>query len=214
MLLEPYNWSVVILGAWNRAILTPRGTKEILFPDAELKDIEIAIPVDSAGPCRVTIHGVTVMAHGGRLAIETRENRLSALHEARQLGAKALEELPRTPVTAAGFNIKVKTDKLKNTYKTLLEAFPTPELESESVVKERLAKQSLCFREGFLNVLVREVLNQEYYIELNFHCDSKDPLALRSWLDIDSDILTKTVADMLDQIVDATPENIRDALCH
>ena len=45
MPLEPYDWNVVLLGHWNRAILTPQGISERLFQLLSETEIGIEVPM-------------------------------------------------------------------------------------------------------------------------------------------------------------------------
>ena len=54
MLLEPGDWNVVIVGHWNRAILTPQGIATRLLQLPPETEIGIEVPMDAIGPYRVS----------------------------------------------------------------------------------------------------------------------------------------------------------------
>jgi hypothetical protein len=53
MALSPERWSVVIIGRWNRAILTPAGIAKRVFGEPETKLMDVEVPLDGLSPYRV-----------------------------------------------------------------------------------------------------------------------------------------------------------------
>src|SRR5262245_33422873 len=108
MPLEPFDWNVVVLGHWNRAILTPQGIASRLFQIPSETEIGIEVPMDAIGPFRVSHDNLTVMAGGGRLTVEARENNFPSLERAMRVARRGIVSLPETPLLAAGFNIRAR----------------------------------------------------------------------------------------------------------
>jgi hypothetical protein len=108
MPLEPYDWNVVVLGHWNRAILTPQGIAERLFQLPSETEIGIEVPMDAIGPFRVSHGHLTVMVTGAQLMVETEENTFPGLERAMRVARRGMESLPETPVAAAGFNVRAQ----------------------------------------------------------------------------------------------------------
>ncbi|MBY0522907.1 MAG: hypothetical protein K2R98_05895 [Gemmataceae bacterium] len=108
MPLEPYDWNVVVLGHWNRAILTPQGIASRLFQVPSETEIGIEVPMDAIGPFRVSHRDLTVIVEGGRLMVEARENNFPSLERAMRVARRGMESLPETPVMAAGLNIRAQ----------------------------------------------------------------------------------------------------------
>src|SRR5437016_1158114 len=108
MPLEAYDWNVMVLGRWNRAILTPQGIASRLFQLPPETEIGIEVPMDAIGPFRVSHEDLTVMVGGSHLMVEARENDLPSLERALRVARRAMESLPETPVVAAGFNIRAQ----------------------------------------------------------------------------------------------------------
>lgn len=106
MPLVPANWNVVVLGAWNRAILTPNGIATRLFELPDGSPVEIEIAVDTIGPVRVGHAGLVVMVSSAHLIVELQENNFPTLERGMALAARAVEKLPETPFFAAGFNVR------------------------------------------------------------------------------------------------------------
>src|SRR6266478_1019531 len=108
MPLEPYDWNVVVLGRWNRAILTPNGIASRLFELPPETEIGIEVPMDAIGPFLVSHGDLTVMVGGAQLMVQATENNFSSLERAMRVARRAMEKLPETPVVAAGFNIRAQ----------------------------------------------------------------------------------------------------------
>jgi hypothetical protein len=106
MPLEPCDWNVVVLGRWNRAILTPNGIASRLFQLPPETEIGIEVPMDAIGPYRVSHGDLTVMVGNSQLWIDARENNFPSLERAMRVARRAMESLPETPVIAAGYNIR------------------------------------------------------------------------------------------------------------
>lgn len=122
MPLEPYDWNVVVLGHWNRAILTPIGIAERLFQLPSETEIGIEVPMDAIGPFRVSHGDLTVMVAGGRLMVEARENNFQSLERAMRVAHRAMERLPETPVRAVGFNVRAQGSGEEGELGSLIEA--------------------------------------------------------------------------------------------
>ncbi len=102
----PSHWNVVILGSWNRAILTPKGIAKRLFCLEADTPVEVHIPIDVLAPYHVRYDSLTVIASSSRLVIETGLPNLEQLEKAKLLGRTAIKALPETPFLGAGINLK------------------------------------------------------------------------------------------------------------
>jgi hypothetical protein len=122
MPLDPYDWNVVILGRWNRAILTPSGIATRLFHLPPNSEIAIEVPMDAIGPFRVSHRGLTVMVTNAQLVVEARDNSFQSLGLAMEVANRAMEDLPHTPVGAAGLNIRTQGTGTDQHLRTLIAA--------------------------------------------------------------------------------------------
>jgi hypothetical protein len=95
---------VIVVGRWNRAILTPLWIGQKLLGVEEGQEIQLQVPMDGSGPYRVSHAGLAVMADQNRLQIDVERNNFAELERAIIAVRKAMEELPLTPVAAAGIN--------------------------------------------------------------------------------------------------------------
>jgi hypothetical protein len=106
MPLDPGDWNVVVLGRWNRAILTPQGIATRLLQLPPETEIGIAVPMDALGPYRVSHGDLVIMVSSAQLIVEATENNFPSLQRAMRIAQRAMHSLPETPVSAAGFNIR------------------------------------------------------------------------------------------------------------
>jgi len=211
--LEPFNWDVVIVGQWNKAILTPNGIAKRLFKLPEGTGIEVAIPVNLFGPPQIKYDGIVVRVEDQRLVIGTEKPSYESLSRAMQTGCNALKDLPKTPVIAVGFNVRFKVsdppskfDKIAQT--SLDTDLSDAEYEIVSIGLTRKVRiKGGIFEEGVLNLLVHKEENSPIRIELNFHRDSNSVTDLTKWLDISKADLEKEVGQILNNI-SLNPEEI------
>ena len=112
MPLEPENWNVTVVGRWNRAIYTPQGIASRLFKLPENTETEIAVevPFDATGPLRVNISDLFVMVDSRRLVVQPETPTFEDLQRALEIAKTAMLDLPHTPFTAAGWNIRYSAD--------------------------------------------------------------------------------------------------------
>jgi hypothetical protein len=206
MELEPFNWDVVIVGYWNRAILTPNGVAQRLFELPTGSGIEVFIPIDSLESHKVKHGGIIVKVDDRQIVIETEKPGYEAMSKAMQVGCRALQKLPETPVLAAGFNIRYKISNvplpIDEITSSLLDA-KLSDIECEIISrglgrKVRLKDES--FKKGILNLSITKNEDSSIKIELNFHRDSKSTKDLSEWLTVPIGDIQKQVDSVIRQI--------------
>src|SRR4051812_42213395 len=108
MPLEPGDWNVVVVGRWNRSILTPQGIASRLLQLPPGTEVGIEVPMDAIWPYRVSYGDLVIMVSEQQLIVEAAENSFPSLQRAMRVVYRAMQNLPETPVFAAGFNIRCK----------------------------------------------------------------------------------------------------------
>jgi hypothetical protein len=206
MELEAFSWNVVIVGYWNRAILTPKGVAQRLFELPEGSGIEVFIPVDLLESHKVKHGGIIVKVDDRQLFIETETPSYETINRAMQIGCRALQKLPETPVLAAGFNIRYKIKEcpsfLDEITASSLDAKLSDigcEIVSKALVRRVHLKDDLL-KKGILTLSVQKDEKGAIKIELNFHRDSKLTKDLIEWLSISAENLEEQVSSVLSQI--------------
>jgi len=106
MPLAPIDWNVIVAGWWNRAILTPLGIVTRVFGQPAGTQIALLVPANLVAPVQVGLGGLKVMVDRTSLTIALDINDYRSLEGAMERAARAIQELPETPLIAAGFNIR------------------------------------------------------------------------------------------------------------
>lgn len=219
MTFEPFSWDVVIIGHWNRAILTPNGIAKRLFKLPEGTGIEVSIPVNLFGPFQVKHDGIIVRVEAQRIVIDTENPSYKALNRAMLTACNALKDLPETPVFAAGFNIRYKVHaqdqplELDNITQTSLDTDLSDagyEIISRGLTR-RIRIKGDIFQKGVLNLLVLKEENSTVRIELNFHRDSNTVADLIEWLEVSEEDLEQRISEILKNVPSLELEEIADA---
>lgn len=183
MAVEAFDWNVVVVGYWNPAILTPGGIGKRLFDLEKGTPIAVEIPLDGLAPYRVKHEGLTVTAELGKLALVADIPSLANLDRARKLAAKAITDLPETPLTACGFNIRVRftdaPEKLLTGTKAALDDWLS---DANFTIASRATLRSIDFKGGALNLAIRQISDTQTHLELNFDRQSGEAAALSEWL--------------------------------
>jgi hypothetical protein len=183
MSVEPSTWNAVVIGAWNRAILTPDGVRRRLFQLPEGTPIELEVAVDLPGSFRVGHDGLLVIPATGRLEVAARAASLDAIQRACVLCQRALTSLPETPVSAAGVNIRYRLTEIPDAVLDLVRA-PLDEALSDAgyEVTASMLRRSVALPPGVVNIEVSQAQAGGGTLEFNFHRESTTPSELREWL--------------------------------
>lgn len=182
MQFVPFDWSVVVAGAWNRAILTPQGIGTRLFKlPEETATIQVEIPIDAIGPYRVQHEGLVVVAARGRLIIEPKICTYSELRRAMDIAKIAIEDLPKTPLAAAGINLKYKSTESPVHLKTLLDNEWDTDLSDKGFeISSKSIARSLVWNESKINLTITETTDVQ--INLNVEKRSTNQQDHMTWL--------------------------------
>ncbi len=184
MTIVTNDWSVVVVGHWNRAILTPAGIAKRLFGLDGSVPLEVLIPLDEYGPYQVKHQNVIVVAGSDRLVLQAVPCKFSSLNEAKTIAASALHQLPHTPFFAAGLNLGFETVESIGELESLMSHPGDGALSDCFTIKRRQIKRTVDW--GGESVVNIEVLNEEdkFKIKINFELRSKDDEKLSNFLNI------------------------------
>jgi hypothetical protein len=185
MSLEAYDWSVIVAGRWNRAILTPQGIAARLFGLNRDTPIEVEVPIDSLGPYRVSHDGLTVMATGVHLVVEPEHDAYSDLERAMRIGRTAVERLPETPLAAVGINVRYRTSDPGPGLQDLIAQTWDADLSDQLFrIRSRSVGRSIEWNEGQINIVVAAESGQ-YQIQFNIERRSELQADHIAWLNRD-----------------------------
>ncbi len=202
MAIEPLNWNVVVAGYWNPAILTPSGIALRLFGLEKGTPILVELPLEALAPTRVRHEGLTVTAEMGRLAVNADRATYGLLDRARQVAAKAIEDLPVTPLSAAGYNVRFRMSDPPDDLLTAMECGIDNSLSDAGFsIDARSLRRSLKLSPGIVNLSIEQE-KEEVMVEFNFHCQSSDHKELVAWMQwpIDKirDIVSRTFKEVFE----------------
>ena len=182
--LKPIGWNAVVIGKWNPAILTPKGIAEQLFQKPADFPIEVLVPLNVVGPFKVRIEGLLVSADFERLTIDCEKSDWEFLEKGRRYCCQAIEALPKTPVTAAGFNVRYELEDPPEDFIEIL-AVPLDSRLSDNGLEivRRETRRSFSWEKGTINLHVEKPKADNYRILMNFHKESINIKELKEWLD-------------------------------
>lgn len=199
MSFKPTDWSVIIVGRWNQAILTPAGIAKYLFKVQDPKTLEIAVPMDGISPYQVKSpnSAIVVTTEINLLRIHLLVKDYDTLCDAMKIGVNALESLPETPVTAAGFNVKFRSSDYDSSQISLVSSDIDGILSDLSYrILSRTINRSLEYNGGKLNLVIT-ITDSGFDVTFNFHRDSKDLTDLVQWLQTTKEEIEPKVIEIL-----------------
>lgn len=181
---RPNNWNVVILGAWNQAILTPDWVSKNMFVTPEGTAVEVQVALDRVAPIRIKHGAVTVSPGPDRLVASCGTSDEPSLEEAANVLRRALSELPRTPVLAAGVNRRYMFDPIPAELGDLVRSTLSGRLEGEGrEANAHNMKVRVPWAGGNLNLeLTLDETKLAGAVSLNYELVSTDGPDLSAWL--------------------------------
>jgi len=198
MPINPSDWNVVVVGKWNRAILTPAGIARRLFQLPSGTPVQVAVPLDVLAPFAVTHGGIMVTASNERLVLTATEPEYEVLDRARIAAVNAIRSLPETPLIAAGVNIRhTATDE---TGLSAILQHPSDDRLSDDglVIVERSHKRTIAWNEGVVNISLQTQAETPTRIEFNFSLSSTIADELVAWLDRPIAEITQTSNNLIE----------------
>lgn len=212
MNIEASDWSVVIAGYWNQAILTPAGIAYRLFKKPKENPVQVEIPLDGIAPYRVRDGSIIVMAQPKRLHIITDPPNYENLQRALQIASIALTELPETPVIAAGFNILYRIDDMPEIILRYISSEIDEALSDEAYqITTRVLKRSITWLQGKLNLEIKYDEDGLGVISLNFERQSDEIKDLVEWVNTPIEEIRNTTHLILKKVLMLSTEEVKYA---
>jgi hypothetical protein len=199
MQVKRAGWSVIIVGRWNKAILTPAGICERVFGLDTPSELEVAVPLDGVSPYRVRHpdHRLVVMVDENRLRLELQKTDYETLAYAMERGVFVMKKLPETPFAAAGFNVDFGSSEVGAESGKIVAANVDAVLAGLARdVESRRVTRSLVFKEGRLNLMMA-VEGEQFSLSCNFHRGSGKSAELQEWLQTPASEVEQTVSQVL-----------------
>lgn len=193
--MTPFDWNIIVIGAWNTAILTPAGIQKRIFEIPNSTPIAVEVPLHARGHIRVRHNGMIVVPAEQSLTIQPEKSGYQELEQASEYAKRAIKSLPETPYVAAGVNFRFKFEKFEP---SVISRFGTE-------MDDLLGDEGQEITSSFIRKTTSQdpgVLNLEVdlfhdtgkgSVLFNFHRDSADPDELCSWLDLQCEFKEKMV---------------------
>ena len=200
MASEPFNWNVVVLGAWNTAILSPDGVRKRLFQLPAGTPVDLQVAIDRPGHLRISHKGVMVIPTPSLLEVIATDGTGTGLTRAADICQRAIIELPETPVTAAGVNIRYRFEELPD---DVLAQVAAPLDDALALAEREIVNSSttrtIKFDDGVVNLTVSCAPAGTGTVEFNFHRDSGEAEELSRWIRRTADFVggAKTLAEVI-----------------
>lgn len=102
--------TLVIIGAWNRAIFSQDWVMKNLLPDA--KNVKIEYPINGIGSLRFSTEEISFFIFGERLIFKALNSKEQTYRTIISIARQLLRLLSHTPISALGINFVYKTDPL------------------------------------------------------------------------------------------------------
>jgi hypothetical protein len=207
MNLNPFDWNVVIVGYWNRAILTPAGIGRRLFGLEEGTPVLVEVPMDGLGPHRVKYSDLTVTAETGRLVVHADIPKYDLLDRARKAAILAMKSLPETPLIAAGFNVRVRIkDPSDELLTSLTSGLDNALSDAGFEIYSRSLRRKLKFKDGTLNLDVEE--GDDFRVIFNFDRQSSKKEDLIAWLQLPIAEIEDVVSSVFEKVLRTKLEGV------
>jgi len=209
---KPFTWNVIIIGAWNRAILTPNGISKRLLKLTDKTPVQVAVAMDGLAPCKIKHNQLIVMVDDNLLEIATEDTDFTTMAKAMEIGRNALESLPETPIVAGGYNIRYKFDSIED---EILDLIKTPIdsalSKAQYTFTTRQIKRTIVFGKGLINLTLSYNSNKgTTSVEFNFHCNSKKHAELIEWFSIKEADLKETISNLMSKVIGVNMEEIKN----
>ncbi|MHB1034347.1 MAG: hypothetical protein ACYC35_04270 [Pirellulales bacterium] len=213
MPLTPTDWSVVVVGHWNRAILTPSGIAKRLFGLDKGTPIEVFVAIDALAPPRVKHDGIVVTVGGDRLIAEPETSDFNGLERAMEIGRRAVKNLPETPVLAAGMNVKYSCKEPLESLQNITRHLSWDDQLSDNnyEILARALSRELKWKEGQINFSLTEESDSTFQLQFNFHRGGTSVDDLAAWLSTPQAELESQVKRILFDCIQINTKDLENA---
>lgn len=211
MQLDPIGWSVVLVGRWNPAILSPAGIKKYVFRLPAEQQIQVAVPLDGVSAYLITNPEETLIVHveEGRLQMDLPKCNFASLMHGMQAGINALEALPVTPISAVGLNLNFMTATVCQELVNATDcAIDNTFADQGYAIVGRSTGRSVTFGEGQINIKVARQ-GEQFHVNCNFHLSTQDPGKAIIWLQTSPDAV-KAELEKIGKILNVQLEEKKD----
>lgn len=210
MAITPHDWSVVIVGQWNPAILTPSGIARRLFQLDQSTPVEVAISLDAIAPPRVTHAKINVIAGKEHLIIHPTQSSYQELSRAMAIGVQAIKSLPETPLQAAGVNVRFTADPQLESLQAIMESATLDSYISDKglEISGRTIARAINWGDHKINFSIEGTPAGAFEILFNFEVQSTEGFRHIDLLQTDLSKIRNQVNEFISECLDIDPEEL------
>jgi hypothetical protein len=170
MKIKEEGWNIVLVGKWNKYILSPEWSAQNIF-GVDRVNVEFGINVDV--PPRYTANNVNLVASEDIVIFSYKKYDDETLDNAVNACTSLLNKLPFTPVAACGINFGFSEGIQDSNIGNLFSFDDDDRLISfGSVITSKSVSRKLTIRDRILNFNVSKD-NEQIDFSFNFHYDVK-----------------------------------------
>ncbi|MGA2059554.1 MAG: hypothetical protein ABSG67_03660 [Thermoguttaceae bacterium] len=165
------QWSLVIAGRWNTAILSPAWLAKEVFKQA---DIGIMFPVLGFGPTIFQAEDIKIIVSNDSVTFIPQKDSDELLARIEDAGRHILDTLHHTPIIAFGENFHYIVEGLPSQLADVLKFTDTEQLSTQGKIGEISLIRTINLDSCQLNLKI--VSDGSCRIELNYHYMTKPSL--------------------------------------
>ncbi|MEO1534346.1 MAG: hypothetical protein AAFS11_02120 [Planctomycetota bacterium] len=205
--MKANDWNIVLAGQWNRAILTPNWIARNLFGLPQGTPVEVLVPLEGGGAFQVKHGKVIVTPNPGALVLQATEATEEALDEALKAAKAATTELPRTPMAAAGINLRYHLEELPEDLVESVSCRSETKLsDAGHTITQRRRGETVEWKGGCVNIIVDLPTRGATSVTFNFELVNGEMAQIEGWVSIKAEELKSDAEAFLKLFTDEEAE--------
>lgn len=179
MNFEKENKALVIVGSWNKYILTEEWVSKFLLSGDKIESIEY--PLNYDGSLKFNTKELIFFIAENRFIFIPKDYSDEVYNKIHQIVSKLVDNLPHTPITAFGINFGFEVNE-NETLDSLFSINDNLETENLKLINASIAR-AYSYNDSKLNFkIIKE--NTNYKLSFNFHFDVNDFYVLKGKFEI------------------------------
>lgn len=164
------DWTIVLAGSWNLAILNPDWFAKEIFGVAE---IQVELVVENLKvQMKYTSGNVVVVPQPDQIIFGARHANAESLSAIEAAALKVLDRLPVTPLSAIGVNFTYLETEVPGALAALFDIDDSHKLADNNIeIKGRSIARELDHSGRTINYAMRQGTNGDVTFSFNFHTD-------------------------------------------
>lgn len=168
MILKDNSFSIVLAGAWNRAILTPIWLVNNLFDNKPEPQVEFSVNFDA--PFRFVVKNIIIAPGIDKVIFWSKDNSDESLKLMEETSVRLCSILTHTPLVAVGINFGFLEKNNKAALFDLFKFNDTDGISSNQwTITRPSIKRSLSKDAYFTNLSISLDDNSDFHFDFNFH---------------------------------------------